>query len=436
MNFQMKPMAIAGILLMLTTSCGERDGYSLTDALNNPTNESDPIFMKVFVGASHTCALSPLTGNVRCWGTGNDGRLGYGNTNTIGDDEVPSTAGDVDLGGDVIAIATGTFSGHTCALLTTGNVRCWGLGANGQLGYGNTNDIGDDETPASAGDVNIGGTVTQIAVGSQHTCVLLSTGNVRCWGNGSNGRLGYANVTTIGDDEAPASAGDVPVGGTVVQIGAGSTHTCALLSTGNVRCWGFGSFGILGYGNTTHIGDDETPASAGDVNIGGTVTQIAVGGQHTCALLSTGDVRCWGIATGGRLGYGNFNNVGDDETPASAGNVNVGGTVTQIAAGGNFTCALLTTGNVRCWGSGAFGKLGYGNTTTIGDDELPSTVGYVDVGDRVVQIASGSSHTCVVLSTNQLRCWGLGTSGQLGYGNTTTIGDDEVPSTVGTVNVF
>ena len=75
------------------------------------------------------------------------------------------------------------------------------------------------------------------------------------------------------------------------EIAAGVNHTCALLSGGAVRCWGDGASGRLGYGNTNNIGDNETPASAGDVDVGGTVTEIAAG-RHTCALLSTGAVRC------------------------------------------------------------------------------------------------------------------------------------------------
>ena len=210
---------------------------------------------------------------------------------------------------------------------------CWGIAADGRLGYANGFDIGDNEAPASAGDVDVGGTVTQIALGEQHTCALLDTGAVRCWGDGANGRLGYGNTNDIGDNETPASAGDIDVGGTVTQIDAGAFHTCALLDTGSVRCWGAGGFGRLGYGNSTTIGDDETPATAGDVVVGGVVTQIVTGGSHTCALLSGGDVRCWGRATDGALGYANGASIGDDETPASAGDVEVGSVVSLVTLG-------------------------------------------------------------------------------------------------------
>jgi cysteine-rich repeat protein len=396
-------------------------------------------------GAMHTCTLLD-TGKVRCWGEGALGRLGYGSQVDIGDNETPSTAGDVDLGGTVVQLAAGRD--HTCALLDTGAVRCWGHGGYGQLGYGNINNIGDNETPASANTVNVGGTVIQISAGAIHTCALLDTGAVRCWGYGRSGQLGYGDTNNIGDNETPASAGDVNVGGTVIQIAAGYTHTCALLDTGNVRCWGDGGYGQLGYGDTNNIGDNETPASAGDVNVGGTVVQVAAGYAHTCALLDTGAVRCWGAGSSGRLGYGNINNIGDDEPPANAGNVDVGGTVIQVATGSAHTCALLDTGAVRCWGAGSQGRLGYRNTTTIGDDEAPANASDVNVGGNVIQLSAsatfskdpygkiiGGAHTCVVLDTGHVRCWGDGTYGQLGYGNENDIGDNETPASAGNVSI-
>jgi cysteine-rich repeat protein len=392
--------------------------------------------VQLAAGYLHTCAVLE-SGAVRCWGYGGDGQLGYGNTGNIGDDEAPATAGEVNVGGPVVQLAAGIF--HTCALLETGAVRCWGEGRYGQLGSGNTANIGDNETPASAGDVNVGGPVVQLEAGNFHTCALLETGVVRCWGRGQAGQLGYGNIDNVGDNETPAMAGDVSVGGPVVQLAAGGEHTCALLETGAVRCWGEAWDGQLGYGNTNHIGDNETPATAGDVSVGGPVVQLAAGGEHTCALLETGAARCWGKSMDGQLGYGNTSNVGDDETPASAGDVNVGGSMVQLAAGRDHTCALLETGAVRCWGRGAAGQLGYGNTNNLGDDEAPASAGDVDVGLDIgvlrPPLAAGWQHTCMVRETGAMRCWGLGGHGRLGYGNTSDIGDDEVPATAGDVNV-
>ena len=341
-------------------------------------------------------------------------------------------ASDVNVKANVTQISAG--NDHTCVLLDTGVVRCWGWGGLGQLGYRNIRSIGDDETPATAGDVPVGGTVAQIDAGKAHTCAVLDTGAVRCWGSGGFSNLGYGNTGNIGDDETPASVGDVDVGGTVTQIAAGTFHTCALLDTGAVRCWGFGTKGRLGYATTTPIGDDEPPATAGDVDVGGTVVQIVAGEEHTCALLDTGAVRCWGVGANGRLGYGNTNDIGDDETPAAAGDVDVGGAVVQIDAGVFHTCALLDTGAVRCWGAGGSGRLGYGNSITIGDDETPATAGDVDVGGTVVQIDAGS-HTCALLDTRAVRCWGVSANGRLGYGNLSSIGDNETPASAGDVDI-
>ncbi len=407
-------------------------GTLVTASIANATFSDGPDVIQTSVGQAHTCALLN-TGNVKCWGYGYYGSLGYGNTNSIGGNGTPANAGNVDVGGFVTQISTG--QNHTCALLSNGNVRCWGEGSYGQLGYGNTNSIGDDETPASAGDVNVGGTVTQISTGAYHTCALLNTGNVRCWGYGNYGSLGYGNGDIIGDDETPAIAGDVNVGGTVTQISAGGLHTCALLSNGNVRCWGYADSGQLGYGNTNYIGDDETPAVAGDVNVGGTVTQISAGGSYNCALLSTGNVRCWGANNAGQLGYGNTNNIGDDEIPSVAGDVSIGETVTQISTGESHVCALLSTGNIKCWGNSDYGRLGYANTSYIGDDEIPSNISNVNVGGTVIQISTGAYNTCVLLSTSNVKCWGDASYGQLGYANYNQIGDNETPASIGTISV-
>ena len=381
---------------------------------------------QVAAGQFHTCVVFGR-GRVRCWGIGHHGRLGYGNTDHIGDDETPASVGDVDVGGRVSSIAGGAE--HTCAVLEAGTVRCWGRGSHGQLGYGNEDDIGDDETPASAGDVDVGGRVVQIAAGWRHTCALLDTGSVRCWGDASSGQLGYGNSRRIGDDETPASVGDANVGGRVASISAGAHHTCALLETGSVRCWGPSLGGQLGSG----IEDSVTAAVAGDVPIGGTVTQIATAQEHTCAVLDAGNVRCWGRGDSGQLGYGNTDRIGDDEAPDTAGDVPIGGTATQIALGYFHTCAFLDSGNFRCWGIAASGQLGYGNTYIIGDDESPDTAGDVPIGGTATQLTAGIQHTCALLSTGVVRCWGDGGRAALGYGNVHVIGDDETPASVGDV---
>jgi alpha-tubulin suppressor-like RCC1 family protein len=384
-------------------------------------------------GTSDTCALLN-DATIRCWGYGLYGELGGGNSDNVGDDELPSSVGAVNVGGAIRKVATGCY--HTCALLEGGTVRCWGSGGVGSLGYANTDSIGDAEFPVSAGDVDVGGEVAELATGCWQTCVLLEAGGLRCWGSGVEGELGYANTNDIGDDETPASAGNVDAGGVVTHIEPGIEHTCAILQGGGVRCWGRGSEGELGYANTDNIGDDETPASVATVDLGGKAIELALGWYHTCALLEGGKVRCWGRATDGELGYGNMDVIGDDETPASAGDVDVGAAVLHIVAGGFFTCALTASHEVRCWGHSYAGELGYGTDLFIGDDETPASVGSVDVGGPVAEIAAGYTHVCALLMSGAVRCWGDGTLGALGYGNTDSIGYFETPASAGDVSVF
>ncbi|MBL7664004.1 MAG: tandem-95 repeat protein [Bacteriovoracaceae bacterium] len=378
-------------------------------------------------GGSNSCALLN-DGGIRCWGSSASGQLGYGNTNTIGDNEHAKVAGDVNTGIVTKLVAPGT--GSTCAQSTTDQVKCWGFGNVGTLGYGNTTTIGDNEFPSSVGFVQIL-SAAQISAGQKvlkvvntsgnFSCALISTGNVRCWGFGANG-LGYSNTNNIGDNEFPYSAGNVNVGKTVQDLFAGTNHICALTTDNNLRCWGTSANGQLGYSNTNTVGDNETPASRGDVQVlsaqertnGLSIAQVALGGSHSCILTNTGSVRCWGRGALGALGYGNTNDIGDNELPRTAGFVNVGGTVTKIVAGGAHTCAILNTGKLRCWGFGLSGRLGYGHQDNIGDDESPTVAGDINLTENVIDVSLGSGHTLALVESKRVKPWGASLGGSLG----------------------
>ena len=337
---------------------------------------------------------------------------------------------------------------HSCAVIA-GAARCWGFGGDGRLGYGSLASIGDDETPGTVAPLNFGPglTVQAIAAGTAHTCALLSDGTVRCWGFGGNGRLGYASTANIGDDEPAGSAGAVALGGPAMAITAGVAHTCALRVDGAVFCWGYAGQGRLGYGglgpdpvptneDPPPIGDNETPLSAGPVSLGGPAIALSAGNEHTCALLATGAVRCWGGGSLGALGYGDARNIGDNELPSAAGPVELGGhTATALDAGGGHTCAVLDDKSVRCWGYGFFGELGLGSMNSIGTTETPANVPSVNLGPgaSVKAIAAGDAHTCALLEDGSVRCWGRNQFGQLGYGRQDSIGDDESPASAGAV---
>jgi cysteine-rich repeat protein len=396
--------------------------------------------LAVDAGGAHTCVLIE-GGRVRCWGLNGAGQLGLGNTENIGDDELPSAAGDVDLPMPAIQVSAG-LGFHTCALLENGSVYCWGRNDSGQLGYGNTNNIGDDHD--LVGPVEVGINVEQLVVGAYHTCVRTSGDDVRCWGLGSLGRLGYGNGAQVGDDEVPSSVGDVNLGGgSAIHVTAGGAHTCAISLVASIYCWGRSDLGQLGYGNTNNIGDNETPASVGAASIipmglgpFTKVTQISAGVVHTCAVFETGDALCWGDGLLGQLGTSDTQPVGDDELPSTLPALEFPDEVVLISSGSAHSCALLAHNDAFCWGSNAFGQLGYGNLDHIGDDESAAAGGPIDLGTPPVQIDAGFFHTCALTESNEVRCWGNNDAGQLGLGHVDKVGDDEFPIDEPAVSIF
>jgi len=177
---------------------------------------------------------------------------------------------------------------------------------------------------------------------------------------------------------------------TVPAISAGGYHTCALLSSGAVKCWGYNTYGQLGLGRMNSRGDEDGEMGAAlpvvDLGSGVTVTAISAGRFHTCALLSSGAVKCWGDNAYGQLGFGDMNSRGDEDGEMGAAlpvvDLGSGVTVTAISAGGYHTCALLSSGAVKCWGDNANGQLGFGDTNRRGDEdgEMGAALPVVDLG--------------------------------------------------------
>ncbi len=426
---------LRGLLAVVAVGCALAPGAAAEQAAQPASAAAG----RLDLGRYHSCVVLG-DASVRCWGYGGDGALGYASTATIGDDETPAAAPAADLGAGRTAVALSAGAVHTCALLDHGAVRCWGFGGDGRLGYGTTDSIGDDEPPGAAGPVDLGASAQAITAGRAHSCALLNGGSVRCWGFGFDGRLGYGNTENIGDDELPSEVGPVKLGAPATAITAGGSHTCALLAGGSVLCWGFGGNGQLGTGTTSSLGDVKTPDTGAAVNFGNGHTAVAVsaGDFHTCAVLDDGTVRCWGYGGNGRLGYGDTQSIGDDEQLDRVGPVDLGGHgAVAISAGADHTCALLDDGSVRCWGYGGNGRLGYASTQDIGDDETPGSVGPVGLGAgrTAVAISAGGNGTCATLDDGSVRCWGDGANGRLGYCSGATVGDDESPGSAGPVDL-
>lgn len=152
-----------------------------------------------------SCALL-VDGLVSCWS--GLPYAGHGIDEPVGDDETPASVGPIALPGLSRAISADTY--HACAIVEGGELYCWGLNTLGQLGLGHTRTVGDDETPLDAGPVDLGGPVREVSAGGSTTCAILESGDLYCWGGNANGIAGYGFTEEIGDDETPASVGPVP----------------------------------------------------------------------------------------------------------------------------------------------------------------------------------------------------------------------------------
>lgn len=336
----------------------------------------------------HTCALTAADG-VKCWGSNSSGQLGDGTQVTR-----LTPANVVGLGNGVIAVSTGIF--QTCALTSVGSVKCWGFNGHGQLGDGTTQ---DRLTPTDV--VGLGNGIISISVGRFHTCALTNTNGVKCWGANGQGQLG--DGTTLGTSQQQHMPVDVAGLSGVVALSAGDFHTCAVIRTGGVKCWGDNSAGQLGDGTTQRR---LRPFDV--IALNGAVMTVSTGVSRTCAVTTAGAAKCWGDNRAGPLGDGTQVNR---LTPVDVTGLNNG--ILQVAAGFDNTCALSTSGGVKCWGQNLNGVLGDGTTQ---NRLTPTDV--TGLSNGAVAVSTGSAHSCALTSAPGLKCWGAISLLGIGVGTT------------------
>lgn len=410
------------------------------------------------VGEASSCARL-VNGTVKCWGGNAFGELGLGNTISRGDtpDEMGGNLPTVNLGVGKTATQVSVKGRFACALLNDGTVKCWGNNSAGQLGQGNTTNRGDNQ--GEMGDalppINLGTgkTAVAIATGAEHACAILNNATVKCWGANASGQLGLGNTVRRGDNAGEMGDAlptvNLGTGKTATALRAGLYHTCARLNDGTLKCWGNNSQGQLGLGDALGRGDepnemgDALPAI--DLGAGKTVASMALGSYHTCAILNDGATKCWGNNFYGQLGLGDTTARGDDPgemgTNLPAVNVGAGKTSVGISVAGNHTCAILNDRSVKCWGNGADGRLGSGDTLARGDaaGEMGDSLPVVNLGTgKTATAISTNVHTCVVLNDGTVKCWGYNSNGQLGLGDTLTRGDGpaEMGNNLPTLSLF
>ena len=383
------------------------EGYTLLAVSNTASGLSTHFnvgltFTAVGAGGLHTCGVT--TGGIYCWGINLYGQIGSALGLRVSSVPilVPSAVQLTQLlGGEQ----------HSCGLVVSGAVYCWGHNDVGELGDGVTN--GPDQCPGAAFALPqcaltpaqvIGSgasplTFTAISSGpiAIHTCGVTDVGALYCWGNDYNGTLGDGGNGIRPTPVQVTGSGAAPLVFTNVSVGDG--NTCGVTTDHAVYCWG------NSYGSTlTKVMGSGVPPL--------TFTAVTARRAHACGLTSDGAAYCWGSDSQGELG--------DSGTNASSIPVQVHGSgaaprvFTSIDAGDLHTCAVTSAGAVYCWGFNNGGQLGDGTTT---NRATPVQVVGSGISPLIfTTVTAGEAHTCGLTTSHAVYCWGYGLDGELGNG--------------------
>ncbi|RYF28344.1 MAG: hypothetical protein EOO17_04980 [Chloroflexi bacterium] len=370
----------------------------------------------ISIGITHACAIS--SGKPLCWGQNAWGQLGNGQSVASFETTPTSTAGTA-LNGKVVtnittsgyALILGGDNAHTCAL-ADGDAYCWGTSS--QVGSGGVSAGANGylvPIPVKKDSVLAGKKLTSINAGYLHTCAVGDDKRAYCWGVGSTDcQLGDNACVNTDQPVAVSTTVGQMLGRDVTQVAAGFTHSCAV-AQGSVYCWGGNSAGQVGDGTTTMR---RAPAAVNPALLGSSVTDLSTGFQASCAV-SNGKAYCWGLNNSGQLGQPSATET--IRAPTLIEGPLAGKTVTKVSMGGQHACALVSEGDLYCWGLNDAGQLGNGTLTTSHIPTLVQKTGQL-AGKAITHVSTNVRTTCVLADSKPF-CWGSNTSGQLGDASTT-----------------
>jgi alpha-tubulin suppressor-like RCC1 family protein len=348
---------------------------------------------KLSAGGSHTCAI--LTdGTLWCWGRNDRGQLGLGDTT---DRSSPNRVGSAANWRSVDA----SDNGFTCAVNTSNQLFCWGFNASGQTGVSSATGSVTSPTQVTA----LGTTVETVSAGSNSTCAVTTSGSIRCWGSNSNGQLGTA-VTLGQSTHTPTAINNLS--GTFTSVATSDFGSCALKSDKSVHCWGSDLWGQRGDDAAT-TADNAAPTRISSTT---TATALISGPNSNCLIAdSSSGVLCWGRNDDNFLRATSGNITTAQLATAAPFYVNSSNVAARgFSIGSNFACMLKNSdASIICGGSNSMTGIG----TTGQVSGAPTGAGFL-------VMTTGTTHGCAIRSDRRLVCWGHNAYGKLGLGTIST----------------
>jgi len=349
-------------------------------------------FAEAALGQSHSCAVT-TDGRLFCWGANVSGQLGAGGA-------METEPVEVSLPEAARSIAAGDR--HSCAALGDWRLFCWGANDRRQLANG----AEDQPAPAPSAP---GFLWDQVVAGGEHTCARTTTDELYCWGANDVGQV-------TGPD-AEVGSPRLVLRGAYRDVAAGDRHTCGVRTNErDVLCWGAQGNARLGEGDAVLTepvrGPREisnfTPRDFDDVELGRAHSCGVVVSAIPMMLGTARHLRCWGQNRNLQVGSCSscperlFPALVPSEPPHLAG-------VRSLALGEQHSCAVLMDGELHCWGDNGSGQLGGGDTGTKNPPRR--------IGAGFASVFAGGQHTCGIDAEGRLFCWGRNAAGQLGLGD-------------------
>ena len=350
-------------------------GYATTGNYVSPSTTSGLAgSVNITSGYSHSCAQLE-DGTVKCWGLNLDGQVGDGTEIT------PITPATIPEIANAVKIAPGRR--HSCAIMPDTSVKCWGSNVLGAVGDGTTE---NKSSPVVVAGLN----AIDIATGFYGSCAVNTSNEVYCWG--LNIAAGGGNVLS------PAAVGV----SNAIAVSVGSDHACAVINDGSVRCWGDNRYGKLGDGTDV---DAAVPVSVLGIT---SAVDVVASYRKTCALNSEGEVYCWGHFASNQSGIWATNFV-----PTKV--EGLANRAVSLSGMDGSSCVLLNDGTVQCFGNKCFsGEQGDGFVVNPGTAmNCPNRIVTVEGIADAVDVSLGFDHGCAVLSNGEVQCWGDNSFGQL-----------------------